>query len=242
MLAAAGLTAAAFFFGKSKGKSDQKYITSMSSDKHNNIGIIINRAIKKGITNPFTITAILAIISKESEYVPHPEDLHYSAKRIMQVFGLNAKQAAILANNAEALGNYMYGGKGGNSPSEGFKYRGRGFNQITFKNTYKRIGEQIGQDLENNPDLLNDPTIAADAAIQFFINGINEGKRLGKLSRYNATNINDFPTLADAVNAIYNVNAGWGISQKALLADVTGGRKKALERMDAIYNVVKQTT
>jgi len=47
-------------------------------------------------------------------------------------------------------------------------YRGRGFNQITFKNNYKKYGEKIGEDLVTTPDRLNDPVVATKAVLAFF--------------------------------------------------------------------------
>jgi hypothetical protein len=195
----------------------------------------------KGITNKYTIAAILAIISKESEFYPHRENLNYTSARIAQVFKVSKDIADELAHNPEALGNYMYGKRGGNSASEGFKYRGGGFNQITFKRSYKRIGDEIGQDLEGNPDLLNDPKIAAAAAVQFFADAMRDGERSGKLKQYHADGINDFTNYTDSVNAVYNANAGWGISHADIIADATGGRKKALARIAPLYKLVQLT-
>ena len=71
----------------------------------------------------------------------------------------------------------VYGKKYGNdSPGDGYKYRGRGFNQITFKGSYKKNQDLINKenklgrtvDLINNPDQLNDVQVAAEAAILFF--------------------------------------------------------------------------
>ena len=49
---------------------------------------------------------------------------------------------------------------GNTEEGDGYKYRGRGYIQITGKNNYKKIGNELNLDLVNKPDLLNDPVVA----------------------------------------------------------------------------------
>ena len=241
IVGAATFAALAIYYAQRETPASSSPVPFGDKDKLRNIGLLISAMRAKGITNKFTIAAILAIISKESEFYPHRENLNYTAQRIAQVFKVPSGTANALAHNPQALGNYMYGNKGGNGAQEGFKYRGGGFNQITFNRTYKRIGDEIGQDLEGNPDLLNNPKIAALAAAQYFTDAMRDGERLGKLQQYHADGINDFKNYTDSVNAVYNANAGWGISHAAILADATGGRKKALARIVPLYKLVLMT-
>ena len=60
------------------------------------------------------------------------------------------------------------GGKLGNtSATDGSKYKGRGLVQITGKDNYQRVGDIIGVDLVNNPELVKDPKYAAAAAMAY---------------------------------------------------------------------------
>lgn len=57
---------------------------------------------------------------------------------------------------------------GNTNPGDGAKFRGRGFVQITGRSNYTHFGSEIGRDLEENPDLALDPSVAADILALFF--------------------------------------------------------------------------
>ena len=133
------------------------------------IDAIIGECKRRGVTNKYIIAGILATISKESAFVPKNEDLSYSLANINKNFGIYfggiakkkerreeiEKQKAFLnisnpkpsdyAHKAEKLANYVYGPpRGGHkNPGDGWKFRGRGFNQITFKSSYEKYGKNI---------------------------------------------------------------------------------------------------
>jgi predicted chitinase len=119
---------------------------------------------------------VLAQVKSESNFVPKSENLNYSsAKAIQNTFGKNRipseEFAQQFVKNPEALANHVYAKTDGNSqPGDGWKYRGRGFLQITGKNAYKSLGDYLKIDLVSNPDLLNSPEIAAKSIPWFFLN------------------------------------------------------------------------
>ena len=57
---------------------------------------------------------------------------------------------------------------GNDEAGDGFTYRGRGYIQITGKDRYERIGNIIGEDLVNNPELMLDPDVAQKALVAYF--------------------------------------------------------------------------
>jgi hypothetical protein len=60
---------------------------------------------------------------------------------------------------------------GNTHPGDGALFRGRGFLQITGRDNYQRIGNQIGIDLVDQPTLLvTSPAVSAAAAVQYLLN------------------------------------------------------------------------
>jgi putative chitinase len=123
----------------------------------------------------------LGQVLHESDMLEHmSENLNYSADRIRQMGRASgpgthwyavAQRADELEHNPEALGNALYANRGGNGDEEsgdGYKYRGRGPIQITFKNSYIDIGNLIGEDLESTPELLEQPHFALQATIAWW--------------------------------------------------------------------------
>ena len=225
------------------------YLDTLSKEQKDNIAIIVDEAKKAGITNDKAIAAILAIISKESSFIPKSEKSYSgtSNARIRKVFGSRVpssdSELNTLKANPEAFFNAVYGGRYGNASNEGYKYRGRGLNQITFKGNYDKYAKLVDVDLVNNPEKLMDIRTAAKVAVQFAKNGVQKLNDLGKLKSYNAANINDFKTSRDSTLALYHANAGAGKSVSYIknLAenDPYGGMTKALNRVGDLVEASK---
>jgi predicted chitinase len=128
--------------------------------------------------------------------------------------------AAKYAGNPEKIANFVYGVKTSNPKGmrtpgkdgtvlgnkvwgDGWKYRGRGFNQITWKSAYKSYGEEFGIDLINYPDKLNEPKIAAKAAISFFKKRFKEGGIKDPVSYWNK-----FTSVDEALVYFAKANSG----------------------------------
>jgi len=124
---------------------------------------------------------VLAQVESESNFVPKNESLFYrTPEGIQNTFNKNRIPTLEFAqqfvskegdDRSEKLANHVYAKTDGNSePGDGWKYRGRGFLQITGKNAYKALGDYLKIDLVSNPDLLNSPEIAAKSIPWFFLN------------------------------------------------------------------------
>lgn len=102
------------------------------------------------------------------------ENLSYSAARLVEVWPSRFKtveQARPFARNPKALANHVYGDRLGNDPNrpgEGWRYRGRGYIQLTGRSNYASIGSWLGLDLEGDPDRAAEPETAWLIAAAYF--------------------------------------------------------------------------
>lgn len=154
-----------------------------------NIAVIIDEMNRQGITNEFAQVGILSVIGKESGFIPQCEKSYSytSNERLRKIFGSRLSkytetELTVLKSNDIKFFDAIYGigaGKyfkwntGNTAPGDGWKYRGRGFNQITFKNLYKKYSPIAGVDLVAHPEKLNEIEIAAKLAVYFLIHGVN---------------------------------------------------------------------
>ena len=67
---------------------------------------------------------------------------------------------------------------GNTLPGDGIKYAGRGFVQLTWKNNYRRAGQQLGVDLVGNPNRALELPIATKIMIEGMVNGWFTGRKL----------------------------------------------------------------
>jgi len=65
----------------------------------------------------------------------------------------------------DLYGNRRYLGNQG--PPDGDRFKGRGFIQLTGRDNYEKLGQAIGRDLVNNPDLAHDTEVAAKLLATF---------------------------------------------------------------------------
>lgn len=115
----------------------------------------------------------LAQLGHESNGLTHKEEgLSYSAARLTDVWPSRfptLEVAKKYERNPEKLANFVYGGRMGNvNPGDGYKFRGRGYIQLTGRETYREIGKIAGLDLENNPDLAAQPEHAVKIACAYW--------------------------------------------------------------------------
>ena len=138
------------------------------------IAQIPDTAKKFGITTNLRLAHFLAQCGHESGgFKTVTENLNYSADGLVKIFGkyFNSTTAAGYARNPEKIASKVYGnrmGNGSEASKEGFKFRGRGYIQLTGKENYTKFGKFIGEDIASNPDLVATKYPLASAA--FFFN------------------------------------------------------------------------
>ncbi len=184
-----------------------------------NAELIVNALKKYGIVNPLVQKAILSVVGKESNFIPQDETSYKNTKndRIRKIFGSRVKNLSDNELNkikkTDEFWEVVYGGRYGNdSPGDGEKYRGRGFNGLTFKSNYKKYNNLLKQhgtnvDIVKNPEMVNDPGISAEINALYFLNGLSNKQSKRKFGNDDP---NDFTDFEDALGAAVNANAGWG--------------------------------
>ena len=137
------------------------------------IAQIPDTAAKFNITNPLRLAHFLAQCGHESGgFKAISENLNYSADGLKKIFGkyFPGDLAASYARQPEKIAARVYGSRMGNgdeSTGEGYKFRGRGYIQLTGKSNYTNFAKFIGEDTVANPDLVATKYPLASAAFFF---------------------------------------------------------------------------
>jgi putative chitinase len=139
------------------------------------IDAIPDTAAKFNITTPLRLAHFLAQCGHESGgFRATQENLNYSAKGLMGIFKKYFPTEALAnsyARNPQKIANRVYASRMGNGPEasgEGYKFRGRGYIQLTGKENYTRFSATVPEDTVANPDLVAGKYALASAA--FFFN------------------------------------------------------------------------
>jgi putative chitinase len=134
---------------------------------------------KFNITNPLRLAHFLAQCAHESgDFKLTTENLNYSADGLQKIFKkyfATPEIANQYARNPQKIANKVYASRMGNgdeASGDGFKFRGRGYIQLTGKTNYQEFGTSIGVDLVANPDLVATTYPLASAAFFFNKNGL----------------------------------------------------------------------
>ena len=143
------------------------------------IAQIPDTAKKFNITNPLRLAHFLAQCGHESGgFKAIQENLNYSADGLKKIFPkyFPGNLAEGYARNPEKIASKVYGGRmgnGGEETKEGYKFRGRGYIQLTGKENYTSFAKSIGEDTVANPDLVATKYALASAGWFFSKNGLN---------------------------------------------------------------------
>ncbi len=116
---------------------------------------------KFAINTPLRLAHFLAQCGHESGgFKFKSENLNYSAEILRKVFPKyfpDIVAAKKYERKPEAIASRVYGGRMGNGPEatkEGFKFKGRGYIQLTGKDNYSAFDKAVEDDILANPDLV----------------------------------------------------------------------------------------
>ena len=153
-----------------------------------------------GISTPIRVSHFIAQLLHESGRLKYTEEnMNYSSDRLRCIFPVyfDAAQAVAYHRKAEAIGSRVYANRMGNgdeSSGDGYRYRGRGFIQLTGKNNYRAFAKWANDDnIVSNPRLVA-TEYAVESAIYYW--------DANNLDRY--ADDNDVEKLTRAINGGVN--------------------------------------
>ena len=126
-----------------------------------------------GINTPLRIAHFLGQLEHESNLKPISENLNYSASGLIRVFRkyFTDLEAIQFQRKPERIANRVYAnrmGNGNEASGDGWRYRGRGFIQLTGKSNYVALSRELQIDFVKNPDLLLQEPNALLSALWFW--------------------------------------------------------------------------
>ena len=145
------------------------------------IQMIPDTAAKFQINTPLRLAHFLAQCGHESGgFRATQENLNYSAKGLMGIFKKYFPTEAIAnayQRNPQKIANKVYANRmanGDEASGDGYKFRGRGYIQLTGKDNYTQFGKAIGENITANPDVVSGKYALLSAAWFWSKNGLNK--------------------------------------------------------------------
>jgi len=133
------------------------------------------------LNTPLRLAHFLAQAGHESGgFKAVNENLNYGAKGLLGIFKKyfpTPEKAALYERKPEKIANLVYGSRMGNGPEasgEGWKFRGRGYIQLTGKDNYKAFDAVVPENLLETPDLVATKYPLLSAAWFFHKNGLHK--------------------------------------------------------------------
>ena len=133
------------------------------------------------LNTPLRLAHFLAQCGHESGgFKATSENLNYGAKGLLGIFKKyfpTEAKAKEYERKPEKIANLVYGGRMGNGPEasgEGWKFRGRGYIQLTGKQNYTSFDAVVPEDILANPDLVASKYPLLSAAWFFHKNGLHK--------------------------------------------------------------------
>jgi len=178
------------------------------------------------INSTLRISHFLAqVIHESGNFKNTEENLRYSAAGLLKTFSKRFKtleEAKLYEKQPQKIANKVYSnrkdlGNGDELSGDGWRFRGRGFIQITGRNNYSKLSTDLKIDFITNPDLLLTTKYACLSAGWFW-------------------NVNNLNVKADKGNSK-------SVVEKITLV-VNGGKNglgSRIEIFNKVYNILAQT-
>ena len=167
----------------------QQIVDSLGDDKAQEVAGALNPAMDWAEVNtPQREAAFIAQWAHETQgFSRLVENLNYSAQGLLQNFSTHftPEEAQDYARQPERIANRAYAdrmGNGDEDSGDGWRYRGRGYPQLTGKDNYTQASADTGYDFVNQPELVEQPGYAAYAGAWFWAkHGLNRLADIGDM-------------------------------------------------------------
>ena len=153
-------------------------ISKLKGHIPDSVMVQLPETIKKfNITNNLRLAHFLSQCAHESgDFKAVSENLNYSSDGLKRIFTkyFPGNLSESYARQPEKIASRVYGGRMGNgdeNTKEGYKFRGRGYIQLTGKDNYTKFDKTVDDDILGNPELVATKYPLASAA--FFFNSNN---------------------------------------------------------------------
>lgn len=181
---------------------------------------------QNGINSNLRMAHFFAQIHHESGLEPISENLNYSTNALIRVFGKyfpNVDIAKSYSRQPRKIANRVYANRmenGDEYSGDGWRYRGRGFIQVTGKRNYRLLSKYTGIDYLYDPDLLLTEADAMVAALWY----------------WNKNNLNKYADLddLDAISDLINIGR---VTERYGDANGFGHRKELLRHYKIKFDV-----
>ena len=209
------------FYSELRKRDSGVFGTSISQAQVDSIEAILHVADQCRVDNA-DLGYILGTAYHECKMVPVRESLYYtSAARIAEVWPsrFSVASAGAFVRNSKKLANEVYNGRMGNAmfSGDGYNYRGAGLVQITGRDNFRKYSEVTGVDILSNPDLANEPAVAAEIIVRGMVDGGFTGYRLDEFR-------DDYVGARKIVNPDSNGELVAGYAHTFYMALVNSGR------------------
>lgn len=140
----------------------------------------IRWSLYSGSFNDDQVAGINAILAAFEKYGDGDDDkLAYCFATVHHETGLFKWKEEIWGPSAAQRGYEGRSDLGNTVKGDGYKYRGRGYCQITGRRNYTDWSKRLGIDIVTNPDRVAEPEIAARILVEGSMLGTFTGKKLG---------------------------------------------------------------
>ncbi|QIG70419.1 glycoside hydrolase family 19 chitinase protein [Rhizobium phage RHph_N28_2] len=179
---------------------------SLAQSQVDGIEAILDGCAAEQVADQRHVAYILAtpMIETGGTYRPIVENLNYSAQGLRRTFPryFSDAESIACAKQPQRIANRAYANRMGNGDEgsgDGWRYRGRGYCQITGLDNYAKFGRLLGADLVANPDL----ALQNDIAGKIIVVGMRDGLFTGKALRdYFTSGFSDWVNARRIINGL----------------------------------------